>query len=256
MSPPLKKIRRLSSFIGSKPPREDNYDPSSPSLLSLPDEIVLQCLLRLPKIYDRNLSCVSKTLRSLVRSPELHRLRSLLPKDSTYVSFLNGDLFTLRPIQETKTKTEYRLIPIRFPSHPFRYHSTPVAVGSEIFFVGGSSKPSSDLWILDTCSRELTQGPSMKVARIGQAVVEVINGKIYVIGGCLNKIQVEVFDPKMRSWKVAESPIERIYSGLTKRISASLDWKVYSVDTGRINVYNARECGRLETMQMASDVVW
>lgn len=262
MSPPLMKVRKLSSFIAGKRPREDANDPSSPSLYWLPDEIVLQCLLHVPKSYDLNLSYVSKTLRSLVRSPELHRLRSLLPRNSIYLSFhalhkTDQYWFTLRPIQRSKPEIKYRLIPVNLPSHPFMYHSSAVAVGSKIFFVGGSSEPSSDLWILDTRSGELAQGPSMKVARTCLSlVVGVINGKIYVIGGCLNKIQVEVYDPKARSWKVGESPDERFQLGLMKQLSASLDWNVYSAQTGKINVYNARHGRRLETVKMPSDVVW
>ena len=268
MSPPLMKVRKVSSFIAGKRPREDDNDPSSPSPLSwLPDELVLQCLLRVPKTYDLNLSYVSKTLRSLVRSPDLHRLRSSLPKNFIYVYFRGEKTlepkqywFTLRQVQSSKPEIEYQLIPVNnLPSHPFMYHSSAIAVGSEIFFVGGLSKPSSDLWILDTRSGELSQGPSMKVARTCDSVVGVINGKIHMIGGCLNKkIQVEVYDPKTRSWTVGEGPDERFRLGLITmtQLTASLGWNVYSAETAKINVYNARQGGRLETVKMPSDVVW
>ncbi|CAH8369549.1 unnamed protein product [Eruca vesicaria subsp. sativa] len=265
MSPPLMKVRKLSSSIAGTTPREHDNDPSSPSLSWLPEEIVLQCLLHVPKTYDLNLSYVSKTLRFLVRSPELHRLRSFLPKNSIYVFFRKKDApdttdkysFTLLPIQLSEPEIKYKLLPVNLPSHPFMYHSSAVAVGSEIFFVGGSFEPSSDLWILDTRSGEIAQGPSMKVARTCDSVVGVISGKIYVIGGCVDKIQVEVYDPKRRSWKVGESPGERRFQrGLIKQLSASLEWKIYSADTGGINVYNARQGRRLETVKMPSDVIW
>ncbi|CAF2049358.1 unnamed protein product [Brassica napus] len=265
--PPLMKVRKLSSFMAGKRPREDDNDPSSPSPLSwLPDELVFKCLLHVPKTYDLNLSYVSKTLRSLVRSPELLRLRSSLPKNSIYVYFREKKTlkpkqywFTLRPIQSSKREIEYQLIPVsNFPSHPFMYNSSAVAVGSEIFFVGGLSEPSSDLWILDTRSGELAQGPSMKVARTCDSVVGVINGKIHMIGGCLNKkIQVEVYDPKKRSWTVGKGPDERFRLRLmTTQLTASLGWNVYSAETAKINVYKARQGGRLETVKMPSDVVW
>ncbi|KAL0734030.1 hypothetical protein Bca4012_010240 [Brassica carinata] len=158
--------------------------------------------------------------------------------------------FTLRPIQRSKPGIKYRLIHVDLPSHPFMYHSSAVVVRSEIFFVGGSFKPSSDLWILDTCSGELAQGSSMKVARTCDSIIGVINGTIYIIGGCQNKIQVEVYDPKTRSWKVGERLGERFRRRLMKELSASLDWNVYSAETAKIIVYNARQGRRLETVKM------
>ncbi|KFK32845.1 hypothetical protein AALP_AA6G294500 [Arabis alpina] len=264
---PSKTIKKRCSSIASragKPRREDLYLSSSPSFSSLPDDVVLNCLHRVPRCYYLNLSCISKTLRSLVRSPELHRLRSLLPKHSLFLSFREEDApdnmfywFTLRPI-EKKTKIEHRLVrtTIPFPSHSFMHRSSTVAVGSEIFFIGGSLKPSRDLWILDTGTGELTQGPSLKVARTYETVVEEIDGKIYVIGECEDGLQVEVFDPKSRSWKVGESLEEKLQCRLMNPLSASLNGKVYIVETGRIAVYDPREGGRLETVEMQSDIVW
>ncbi|KAG2329480.1 hypothetical protein Bca52824_000660 [Brassica carinata] len=167
--------------------------PPLPSLSSLPDEIVLSCLALVPRIYHLNLSCVSKNLRALVLSlPELKGLRSVVPNktNSLYLCFREAEnssfhWLTLRPNDETPTTTkDYRLFPNQtpFPSPP-SYGSSTVTVGSKIFFIGGSSEPSSDLWILDTRSGTMTQGPSMSVPRIGRdAAVGVFDGKIFVIG--------------------------------------------------------------------------
>ncbi|CAD5319173.1 unnamed protein product [Arabidopsis thaliana] len=268
MSPSSKKFKKQSSSKSVKPPLEDN-DPSLPSFTSLPDEIVLDCLQRVPRSYYLNLCRVSKTLRSLVRSPELSRLQTLLPKNSVYVSFSQNIInvppdtiyrwFTLKKkTMKTAMKTfRYKLvkIPIPFPSHHSMYNSS--AVGSEIYFVGGSFEPMSELWILDTRTGMFRQGPSMKVARTDEASVGVINGKIYVIGGCEDKIQVEVYDPKSRSWKTTKDPEEKTQRGLMTRLSAvSLDWKVYTVEVGRIGVYDPREGKRKETLTIPSDIVW
>ncbi|KAL0886542.1 hypothetical protein Bca101_010525 [Brassica carinata] len=77
------------------------------------------------------------------------------------------------------TSTEYRLVPnlTPFPPHP-RYGSSTVAVGSKIFFIGGNSEPSPDLWILDTRSGNITQGPSMSVPiKERKSAVGVIDGR-------------------------------------------------------------------------------
>ncbi|EFH54844.1 hypothetical protein ARALYDRAFT_481068 [Arabidopsis lyrata subsp. lyrata] len=219
MSPSSKKFKKQSSSKAVKPPLEDN-DPSLPSFSSLPDEIVLDCLQRVPRSYYLNLCRVSKTLRSLVRSPELSRLRSLLPKKSVYVSSVKTMLH-IRSTTAMKT-FGYKLvkIPVPFPSHHHMYNSSAVAVGSEIYFVGGSFKPLSDLWILDTRTGMFTQGPSMRVARTDEASVGVINGKIYVIGGLAELENCE----KSRG-----------------EIAARIDDAVKCV--GRIGVYDPREAG-------------
>ncbi|CAH8263055.1 unnamed protein product [Arabidopsis lyrata] len=190
MSPSSKKFKKQSSSKAVKPPLEDN-DPSLPSFSSLPDEIVLDCLQRVPRSYYLNLCRVSKTLSENNAPHTIYRW------------------FTLKKTtMKTAMKTfGYKLvkIPVPFPSHHHMYNSSAVAVGSEIYFVGGSFKPLSDLWILDTRTGMFTQGPSMRVARTDEASVGVINGKIYVIGGCEDKRQAEVFDPKFTPWKLGES---------------------------------------------------
>ncbi|CAH2061551.1 unnamed protein product [Thlaspi arvense] len=248
-----------SASNADEPPQEDKHQPSSIS--SLPEELILRCLACAPRNCYLNLSRVSKTLRCLVRSPELHRLRSLLPKNSTYVCFkeYKGTKYrwlTLRRVEKTTT-IKYRLIPAGFPSrHPFRHASSAVAVGSDIYFFGASFEPSSDVWIINTRSGKFRKGPNMKVARrADETVVGVIDGKIYVITalGCEEESQVEVLDTESKIWKFAGKekvpPIP-----WCKQYMASLERKVYMVECGRIRVYNPREeDGRNRMVHMVSE---
>ncbi|WZZ16982.1 hypothetical protein YC2023_110071 [Brassica napus] len=250
----------------AKPPRKHTtHHPPPPSLSSLPEEIVLRCLALVPRSYHLSLSWVSQNLRSLVRSPELNGLRSTRHKSSLYVCLRNHyndtsfHWFTLCPTEETATTTtEYRLVPNPTPfPHP-KHGSLTVVAGSKIFFIGcGSSEPSSDLWILDTRSGNMTKGPSMSVPREkGEAAVGVIDGKIYVIGGggsfqeerFNEEIQVEAFDVKSETWELAG--MENVRK--TSRCSASVEGKVYMVEYGEINVYNPRECERERMVRMVS----
>ncbi|KAJ0253713.1 hypothetical protein HA466_0113530 [Hirschfeldia incana] len=203
---------------------------------------------------------VSKNLRSLVRSHELNGLRSTRHKKSLYICFRENKYndhtvhwSTLRPNDETATVPHSA----PFPSHP-NYGSSTVVVGSKIFFIGGYREPSTDLWILDTRSGNLTQGPSMSVPREkGESAVGVIDGKIYVMGGgrCFpeeesfnEEIQVEVFDPKSETWKLAGN--ENMLK--TSRCSASVERKVYMVEYKEINVYNPRKRERERLVHMVS----
>ncbi|KAG2254648.1 hypothetical protein Bca52824_084784 [Brassica carinata] len=157
--------------MSDEPPKKhsSHHPPPPPSRSSLPEEIVLRCLAFVPRSYRLSLSWVSKELRSLLRSPELNGLRP--DKNSLYVCFQNKyndpttvHWFTLRPNEETTT-TEYVLVPNPTPFPPHKYGSSTATVGSKIFFIGGPRKPSSDLWILDTRTGNMTQGPSMSVPR-------------------------------------------------------------------------------------------
>ncbi|KAF2619064.1 hypothetical protein F2Q68_00041563 [Brassica cretica] len=235
-----------------------SHPPPQPSLSSLPDDIVLRCLVRVPRMYHLNISWVSKDLRSHVRSPELNLLRSTLPKTSLHVCFQEDDgddnssfhWFTLN-------EAEHGLLlnPTPFPSHP-SYGSSTVAVGSNVFFIGGSREPSTDLWILDTRSGNMTQGPSMSVPRVGRtAAVGVIDGKIYVMGGgeFNEEMPVEVFDPETESWELAG--VEKVRK--ISRCSATVEGKVYMVEYEETNVYNPRggeEGERMVRMERFTDM--
>ncbi|KAL0847582.1 hypothetical protein Bca101_020828 [Brassica carinata] len=236
--------------------------PPPPSLSLLPDEIVLRCLARVPRSYDLSLSWVSKDLRSLVRSPDLTKLRSILHKSSLHLCLEENEStvqwLTLRPTEETETTEEYRLVPnpTPFPSHP-NYRSSAVAVGSKIFFIGGGCRrPSTALWILDTRSGNISQGARMSVPRdVEEAAVGVIDGKIYVIGGGRfgeEEIQVEVFDPKSETWELAG------LENLPKfpRCSASVEGKVYMVEDDNTAVYNPRESEGERLVQCFACVWW
>ncbi|KAG2254643.1 hypothetical protein Bca4012_102025 [Brassica carinata] len=248
--------------MSDEPPKKhsSHHPPPPPSRSSLPEEIVLRCLAFVPRSYRLSLSWVSKELRSLLRSPELNGLRP--DKNSLYVCFQNKyndpttvHWFTLRPNEETTT-TEYVLVPNPTPFPPHKYGSSTATVGSKIFFIGGPRKPSSDLWILDTRTGNMTQGPSMSVPRKKyDAAVGVIDGKVYVIGGGVSnkrfheEIQVEVFDPKSGTWELAG--VENVRK--TLRCGASVDRKVYMVESEETSVYNPRGCERERMVRMVNE---
>ncbi|KAF3608662.1 hypothetical protein DY000_02050926 [Brassica cretica] len=229
---------------------------SSSSFSSLPDDVALKCLFRVPRCYDLNLSLVSKTLRSLMRSPELSRLRSQLLK-SVYLSydFYHSMLrrptsywITFRPGEKT---TDYQLEkkPLSLADVPRPCLGSAVFVGSEIYFIGGRSFPSTELWILDTRSDRLRTAPSMKVGRSAEykVAVGVVEGKIYVIGGSDEDGQVEVFDPETQTWEFADE--EKVKCEW--EFSVSMKQKVYMVGLGgRVSTYSPREGINSETTEV------
>ncbi|KAJ0264493.1 hypothetical protein HA466_0028400 [Hirschfeldia incana] len=234
--------------------------PSSSSFLSLPSDVALKCLVRIPRCYDLNISLISKTLRSLVRSQELYLLRSQLK--SVYLSyhiyqgrFGRSPIYwiTFRPGEKT---TDYQLEPksLSLAGVPSpNYLGSAVSVGSEIYFIGGISVPSTKIWILDTRSGHLRTAPSMKVGRLAyKLAVGVVDGKIYVIGGSDEDSQVEVFDQETQTWDFAGEEKVKCES----RFSVSMKQMVYMVSRdGRVSAYSPREGINNDATEMQSDIV-
>lgn len=81
--------------------------------------------------------------------------------------------------------------------------SAVVTVGSEMYVIGGcvGSERTSDVSIIDCRTNTQRSLPRMNVAR-SRAAAGVIDGKIYVVGGCEMQLSywVEVFDPKEEIW--------------------------------------------------------
>ncbi|WZZ24441.1 hypothetical protein YC2023_007842 [Brassica napus] len=145
---------------------------SSPSGLSLlPDEMVLSCLARVSKSDHASLSIVSKWHRSVVASPELYDFRSLL-------GFTENRIYLC----------------LRIPPDP------------NPRWIGG--RATSSVLFLDCRSHTWSTLPSMGMARYS-AVAGVVDGKIYVLGGCDGRESGkwgEVFDPKQQTWDALPMP--------------------------------------------------
>ncbi|ESQ46109.1 hypothetical protein EUTSA_v10000554mg [Eutrema salsugineum] len=245
-------------------------DQSSLMLSSLPKDVLLNCLARVPKRYDPILARVSISFRSLVLSPELAKMRSLMGtkdypllnvwfKTETIPEEFHWFTFNLNVM---KTGDESS---IPFLSQRTLYFSS-VSIGSKIYFIGGSMYHSSpELLEFDSLSSELCMCPSMRVARMLPGVA-VLDGKIYVMGGCpKDQIQVEVFEPKTQTWEVgplsSQGGIqyrERFMEhGAIVAEAVAADGKVYGMTyrEGCHIIYNAKD-GTCETFEMANEDTW
>ncbi|XP_010431567.1 PREDICTED: F-box/kelch-repeat protein At2g22030-like [Camelina sativa] len=272
----LLPCRRALSFISGNPkPCEivssatalPTDDQSSYSLFSsFPDDIVLNCLARVPRRYYPTISGVSRHFRSLVRSPELADIRSLVSRDNVifyvcfmeyYTSLEKCHWFTLNPNDK---ETGGILNSVEVLSKEMLYSTSSVSIGYKIYFVGGSSlNPSSGLWIFDSWSGQLCEGPRMKVAR-SRPGVAVIDEKIYVMGGCyIDEIQVEeVFDPKTQTWDTGPYKM-RPYRGINVAEVVALEGKVYcmmSFTSGNHIIYDPKDCSCETFKTVTNEAIW
>ncbi|XP_023635329.1 putative F-box/kelch-repeat protein At5g38680 isoform X1 [Capsella rubella] len=201
--------------------------PESNSILSLPDDLLMNCVARVSILYYPTLSLVSKSFRSLLASPDLYKTRSLLDRTEScpYVclrlqSRENPSWFTLcrKPDQaltcdtSNKKKNGYVLAKVSIAHPPPLQSSSLVAVGSNIYNIGGSNPTSSSsLSKFDCMSHTWSEAPSSPVEMF-TASAGVLDGKIYVVGSCEDedskslKDTFEVYDTKTQVWDHVPSP--------------------------------------------------
>ncbi|KAL0710670.1 hypothetical protein Bca4012_017648 [Brassica carinata] len=191
--------------IKKKRRRVESPSSSSCGLTSLPYDMVLNCLARVSRTDLAALSLVSKSIRSLVASPEMYETRSRMGLREEYIYVCLGTCFGTKPLGWFILRRQgNRLIPIPIPSFPSPRRATYVSMGCGIYVIGGriEAVTTSRVSFLDCRTHTWSQLPSMRFARC-QANAGVLDGKIYVMGGCddpFSRDNPEVFDPKTQTW--------------------------------------------------------
>ncbi|EXC19721.1 F-box/kelch-repeat protein SKIP6 [Morus notabilis] len=169
--------------------------PPPPLIPSLPDDVALNCLARIPRWHHPILSAVSKPLRSLLSSPLFFSTRILLKftQPLLYLSLRlhhpsssSSSWFALLrpPNPNDAVPTKPLLVPV--PPIPVPSIGSCYAVlGPKIYVLGGSLNdvPSPHVWVLDCRFHTWELGPRMRIPR-EFAAAGVVAGKIYVMGGC------------------------------------------------------------------------
>ncbi|XP_056864270.1 F-box/kelch-repeat protein At4g39590 [Raphanus sativus] len=234
------------------------------SILSLPHDLLLNCLARISRLYYPTLSLVSKNFRAVVASLELYQTRSRLNlTESCLYLCLRYHLDRLRdpttnwfalckkPNQNlTDRSSGFLFIPITSPylrhERSLSLTSTDVslvAVGSNIYRIGGYTPfPTSKVSVLDCRFNTWHSAPPMREKRSSPAA-SVVDGKIYVAGGFeeLSSVDwVEVFDPKTQTWGKVTDPASEIRPSRAELESFELGGKLYVFGDKRV-VYDPKE---------------
>ncbi|CAH8383109.1 unnamed protein product [Eruca vesicaria subsp. sativa] len=180
--------------------------------MSLPEDIILNILARVPRCHYPTISLVSKHFRSLIASPDIYAIRSLLgcTEHCLYVVLRDRDnnarrLYTLCRKADGKN-SRLVLIPC-LPAVPKR--GSFVAVGSKIYVFGvnidkNDNNMTSTAYSIDCRSHTVQPLPSMPHAFMYQTIADVIDDKIYVIGNHHNDKKwsvVVVFNTKTQMWE-------------------------------------------------------
>ncbi|KAG7592535.1 Kelch-type beta propeller [Arabidopsis thaliana x Arabidopsis arenosa] len=198
-------------------------DPLVIRFMMLPDDLILNCLARVSRLYYPILSLVSKRFRILIASTELYHIRVLLGciESGLYVC-LRSSTHGANPLRwftlcHRPGRAEKVLVPILSPNSPTDFRTKVAAVGPYIYAFGGliNYNASSSVMVMDCRSNTWSEAPSMGMARMAPSAC-VLDEKIYVVGGCakLNSTNwIEVFDTNTQTWEFLQIPSEKICLG-------------------------------------------
>ncbi|XP_021847521.1 F-box/kelch-repeat protein SKIP6 isoform X2 [Spinacia oleracea] len=259
-----------SSSSSSDPTETHHHDQTLIPALS--NDVALQCLARIPRFHHPLLSLVSKSWRSALQSPLFHATRLALNTTQSFL-FLNLRLFNPKDssfsfkwysLQPCTLDPQITLIPrILIPMNSSPCHligASFVSIGRHLYVIGGSVNdiPSPNMWVFDCLTNKWEMGPKMRVGR-EFAASGVINGKIYVLGGCVvdnwaRSINwAEMFDPVTGSWRAIPSPIEVREKWM--HASAVVGGRIYAM-ADRSGVIFDPELGEWSSVSTELDMGW
>ncbi|KAK9271902.1 hypothetical protein L1049_002267 [Liquidambar formosana] len=244
----------------TSPSTAGDSDAPPPLLIpSLPNDVALQCLARTPRSHHPTLSLVSKSWRSILKSPLLFTTRSLLSCTQHFL-YLNIRINSSFRWFTLSQKPPNPIILSQVPPIPSQAIGSAFAVlGPKIYVMGGSVNdiPSRNVWVFNCCINQWEIGPKMRVGR-EFAAAGVVDGRIYVMGGCLvdtwakSTNWAEVFDPVVGRWATVVSPVEVREKWM--HASAVVGGKVFAMaDRGGV-VFNPKwRLGRIRGFDVEKD---
>lgn len=210
-------------------PYQTTATATATTISSLPDDILLECLSRVPHSSLSSLPFVCRRWAYLLDSQAFHSLRNrhnLLHLTLFSVSFHNSAL--VAATHRLDFDTSWRLssflpsndaVSLHGSLHSLFSHSRVAAVGRKIYIIGRTA-----MLRLDTWTGTLVSKPGMLVQRKKFAVA-VLGRKFYVAGGCARSSAVEEYDPVLNKWCVVSQAPRRRYGC----IGASADGVFYVI---------------------------
>ncbi|CAA7014950.1 unnamed protein product [Microthlaspi erraticum] len=199
-----------SIHMSSKKHRAEKEQSSPCVMTSLPEDVIIDILARVPRCNYPKLSLVSKHFRSLVASREIYARRSLLgcTEHCLYVVLSNAEsgdheLYILR----RKANGKQGLFLINsLPSKP--RSGSYVAMGSKIYVFNNMTSLS-----IDCISHTAQPLPSMPVL-MDVTYADSIDGRIYVIGYIRDldskKEVMVVFNTETQTWEPETIKIDMV----------------------------------------------
>ncbi|XP_010527722.1 PREDICTED: F-box/kelch-repeat protein At5g26960 [Tarenaya hassleriana] len=207
---------------------------------SLPDDLLLECLSRIPSSYIPSLAAVCRRWSRLLLSPyflHLRRRLGLLRHSLLAISAVESGLFAA--ILQFQCETGGWRVSFAASSSSSTCfdggqvglaHARAVAIGSRVYVVSRNSVLRYNSWMGTVTVRSPMLFPRKKFA------MAVVSGKIYVAGGGGGgsgvAAAVEEYDPQKNRWRVVAQAPRRRYGC----IGTALDGVFYVI--GGLKIVN------------------
>ncbi|KAL0844060.1 hypothetical protein Bca101_017306 [Brassica carinata] len=222
---------------------------------SIPEDIIIDILARVPRCNYPRLSLVCKHFRSLVASPTLYAIRSFLgcTELCLYVLLHNRETGGDHgwSILRQKTKDNPRLV--RIPSLPVAQHYA--AMGSKIYVFDETKDDgvTTNVLSIDCRSHTVQPLPSIDVS-VYTTVADIINGKIYVLGyhdtNSKKPVVVLNTETETETWEPVMTMPETMVHYTFPPSVVMMDGKMYMICPDGSYVYDPKEsrCGTDEKL--------
>ncbi|KAL0700932.1 hypothetical protein Bca4012_057054 [Brassica carinata] len=226
---------------------------SSP-IRSLPEDVVVDILARVPRRDYPRVSLVSKYFQSLVSSPEIYARRSSLgcAEHCLYVVLFNWDNLVdrLHTLPQKENEKDKGLVLIHgLPDMP--RDGTFVVVGSRIYVFCG--KMTSSAFFIHCTSHTVQHLPRMPFP-MSDIVADIIGGRIYVFENLSTdqkSYAIAVFNTETKMWEDGMTNVMEIHNGCLVVIAG----KMYMRDFQNSYVYDPKE-SKWETEEMLNSKFW
>lgn len=185
----------------------------------LPDDLSMDCLIKVPHRFHSNLRCVCQNWRSLISSSSYYSRRRLSKTTDPLICLIQSHVTDLtvpgksniwdpRP---TYTATLYNPIANTWHRHPsitIPIFARSVEVAGKLILFGGWDSVTlnaiCDVQIVDTATGQCRRGKPMSIARSFFAYA-VVGSFVYIAGGHDNQKNAlntaEIYDPDSDEWQ-------------------------------------------------------
>ncbi|XP_052184475.1 F-box/kelch-repeat protein At5g26960 [Diospyros lotus] len=208
-----------------------------PAISSLPDDLLLECLSRVPHSALPSAYLVCRRWARLLDSPafiHLRRRHSRLRHTLFAVAVTPSELYTatLRLGYDASWKTASLAAENDVASLPEIFHGLSMqarlaAIGRKIYIIGRTSMIRLDTWTGTVAAKSATVFPRKKFAAAA------VGGRVYVAGGAFRTSAVEEYDPSCDRWRVVSDAPRRRYGC----IGTAVDGVFYVIGGLKIGSY-------------------
>ncbi|CAN8255774.1 unnamed protein product [Cochlearia groenlandica] len=228
--------------------------PAATTVASLPDDLLLECLSRVPSSSISSLSAVCRRWSRLLLSPyffHLRRRHGLLRHSLFAFSAVDSGLFAADLQLNSEIMTWKVYLAVSSSSDLFDggqgslSHARAAAIGPRVYVVGKNAVLRYDSWMGTLSLRSPMIFPRKKFA------IAVISGKIYVAGGGSGSevaAAVEEYDPERNRWEVVTQASRKRYGC----IGAAVDGVFYVI--GGLKIGNETSRGSAHVYASSMDL--